>query len=305
VNTHDTYDVAIIGAGPAGLSAGITARACNKKTLIISNKPQDSPLAKAKLVENYPGMPDTSGLALLTTMVGQAEALGCEFVYARVITVLPIEGKEGVTFSITTSGDYIESRTVLLALGTQIGGSLIDGEMDYLGRGVSYCAVCDGMLYRNSTVCVVARSPEALKEAEFLAELGADVHYCVTRWPSDHKIPAGLQVHECTVLRVEGDDLGVTGVSIRKKTEQGAEESVIDCQAVFILRPSIAPDSLLPSLKLRDGMICVDENMCTNQPGAFAAGDCTGKPLQIAKATGEGQIACFSAVEYLDALQTS
>ena len=344
------YDIAIIGAGPAGLSAGITARAHNKQVVIISNGPQDNPLAKSKLVENYPGMPNTSGLNLLTTMTEQAETLGCEFMRARVIMVLPIESGGVTTFALTTSSDYIEAKSLILAVGVSVTKPL-SGELEYLGRGVSYCAVCDGMLYRNSTVCVVGLSPEALSEAELLAELGATVHYLAPKGPArlthltrparknlvnghttEQKTSTTVQIREATVLAIEGDAMGVTAVRIREKsggqkeaqkeahkegkseaqteaqkdtqTEEKSgdqdRESVIECQGVFILRPSIAPASLLASLELASGSIKVNKTMHSSIPGVFAAGDCTGKPLQIAKAVGEGQLACFSAVEYLE-----
>ena len=309
----ETYDIAVIGAGPAGLSAGITARARNKRTVILSNRPQDSPLAKAAHIDNYPGMPSVSGLTLLTTMLDQAKSLGCGLVEARAVTVLPFEGVNGASFSITTSNDYMESRSVILALGAHVGGKPIIGETDYLGRGVSYCANCDGMFFKNSTVCVVGLSPDALKEAEFLAGLGATVHYCVPKWPEEGNAPDNMQIHVGVAREILGAELGVTGLRLdisgdrRRKPGGGAEsggentsERVIACQAVFVLRPSIAADTLLPTLELSSGSIKVDERMRTSVSGVFAAGDCTGKPLQIAKAVGEGQLACFSAVEYLD-----
>jgi len=334
------YDIAIIGSGPAGLSAGITARARNKSTVIISNKPQESPLAKSTLLDNYPGMPGVSGLELLTKMIKHADRLGCEFVNARVITVLPlvtvVEGEEVTSFSITTSGDVIDARSVILALGASSGGKSIEGEKEFLGRGVSYCASCDGMFFRNATVCVIALNSEAADEAEFLAEIGAKVHYLVpkrtmgqkasqakaseTATPEENPLEKdrsandaitkdlpvndAITVHVAKVIAIEGGMLGVTGVRVKEELDKAgspSEETVIDCQGVFILRPTIAPTSLLATLALEGGYIEVDARMCTNVAGIFAAGDCTGKPLQVAKAVGEGQVACFSAVEYLDA----
>ena len=301
------YDIAIIGAGPAGFSAGITARAHNKHTVIISNKPQDNPLAKSTLVENYPGMPSTSGLNLLTTMAKQTQTLGCEFMHARVIAILPVTENKTTRFAITAGNDYIEAKSLILAVGAGVASKLFEGELEFLGRGVSYCAVCDGMLFRNSTVCVVGLSAEAFGEARLLAELGATVYYLVPKQTKDFKapdfkIPANMYIREAVVRAIEGDALGITGVRIREKADGHNKESVISCQGVFVLRPSIAPVSLLASLDLENGgLIKTDKRMHTNVSGVFAAGDCTGKPFQIAKAVGEGQIACFSAVEYLDA----
>jgi len=329
------YDIAIIGAGPAGLSAGITARARNKNTIIISNKLQDNPLAKSKLVDNYPGMPGVSGLELLTAMAEHADSLGCEFMQARVITILPLEVAGTTSFFITTSGEVVEARTVIIALGSSAGGKPIEGELEFLGRGVSYCATCDGMLFRNSDVCVVGLSSEAFEEAEFLAEIGANVHYLAASKKdrallaaddkdADTKLPDNLVVRKATACAIEGDALGVTGVRVKEAlavdnnagnagavgevgnshpSNNDTVETIIPCQGVFVLRSSVAPTLLLATLELEGSFIKVDARMRTNVAGVFAAGDCTGKPLQVAKAVGEGQIACFSAVEHLDTLK--
>ncbi|MDR2714079.1 MAG: NAD(P)/FAD-dependent oxidoreductase [Coriobacteriales bacterium] len=321
-----TYDIAIIGAGPAGLSAGITARARNKETIIISNKFENSPLAKSKIVDNYPGMPHTSGFEMLDTMTAQARNLGCAFMNARVITVLPIKNADTTTFSITTGSEVVEAKALIMATGSSTGAKAIDGETEYLGRGVSYCATCDGMLFRNAIVCLIGLSSDAEEEALFLAELGATVHYIVPEESAaaaseasatesaaesnakgnaesaDKINQPNITTYTATVLAIEGDALGVTGVRIKEADTEGDLETTIPCQGVFILRPSVAPSSLLSALEIKDDFIQTDAAKKTNLAGVFAAGDCTGKPHQIAKAVGEGQLACFSAVEYLDAL---
>jgi thioredoxin reductase (NADPH) len=285
------YDLAIIGAGPAGLSAAITARARDKRTLVISNKPQNSPLAASRLVDNYPGLPRVSGLHLLEQMVSQARDLGTEFLYERVISILPTEGH----FSIATGGSTVTARAVILATGAQTAKPFA-GETTFLGRGVSYCATCDGMLYRTATVCVVGLSPEAPEEANFLAGIGAKVVF-LTKAPP-HGLDAGIMVERGTVVEVKGDALGVTGLDFKTLDTDTVE--TIPCNGVFILRPSLAPDALVAGLELAEGSIAIDDAFATSVPGVFAAGDCVGKPLQVAKAVGEGQRACFSAVEYLN-----
>jgi thioredoxin reductase (NADPH) len=284
------YDLVIIGAGPAGLSAAITARARNKEVLVVSNKPQLSPLATSHHVDNYPGVPQTSGIALLEEMVAQAHSLGAQFRYERIISVLPM----GEYFSVTTGSDVLEARAVILATGTQFAQPFA-GEAEFLGRGVSYCATCDGMLYRTSTVCVVGLNSESVEEANFLAELGAKVVYLAKKTPAG--LVDSILVEEGTVTEITGDVMGVTALAFKSKDSEKIES--IPCNGVFILRPSIAPDALIPGLELDDGFIVVDKQMRTNIPGIFAAGDCTGKPLQIAKSVGEGQQATFSAVDYL------
>ncbi|MDR1185620.1 MAG: NAD(P)/FAD-dependent oxidoreductase [Coriobacteriales bacterium] len=285
------FDIIIIGAGPAGLSAAITARARDKKVLVISNMPQESPLAKAKLIDNYPGLPQVSGLHLLKTMVSHAHGLGAEFIYDRVISVLPL--KDG--FVVATGSANFDARSIILATGMQLAKPFV-GEAEFLGKGVSYCATCDGMLYRTQTVCVVGLNAEAETEANFLASIGAQVIFLAKKAPQG--LDKAIMVEEGTVKEITGDERGVTALVFKAK-QTGKIES-ISCGGVFILRPSIAPDALTAGLALSDGHVATDAAMSTNIPGVFAAGDCVGKPLQVAKAVGEGQCACFSAVQYLD-----
>ena len=304
------HDIVIIGGGPAGISAGITARARNKDVLIISNSIEDNPLAASSLVENYPGMPGATGKEILATMQTQAQELGVQFLTARAISVIPL----GKSFSVATSSDYVEALTIILAPGTASNVKFLEGELSYLGRGVSYCATCDGMLYRAASVLVVGLSPAAVEEANFMAEIGATVHYISQREPEG--LDESICFHKGEVLSVEGDNQKVTSVLIAE-TPAGEQEkpegeaaakaaandkrkaTKLEVKGVFILRPGIAPANLLSTLEMESRFIKVDANMCTNVKGVFAAGDCTGKPLQIAKAVGQGQTAVLSAVDYL------
>jgi thioredoxin reductase (NADPH) len=285
------YDIIIIGSGPAGLSAAITARARNKKVLVISNKPQESPLAKAKLVDNYPGLAQVSGLQILEQMIAHALSLDVGFIHGRVISVLPT----GRQFAVATGNESFEARAIILATGSQFGKPFV-GEEEFLGRGVSYCATCDGMLYRGRTVCVVGLSTEAVDEANFLARIGIAVMFLARKEPLG--LDEGIVARTGTLLAIRGDALGVTELVFKSK--QTGEKESFACGGVFILRPSITPDALIGGLEVVGGHIVVDAAMSTNRNGVFAAGDCVGKPLQVAKAVGDGQRACFSAVAYLD-----
>jgi thioredoxin reductase (NADPH) len=293
------YDIAIVGAGPAGLSAAITALVRNKDVCVISNKPQDSPLAKSRLVDNYPGLPGISGLGLLRRLLKHAETLGAALNYARVINVLPM----GSSFSVTTNDVCIEARAVILAVGAAQASAALPGEEEYLGRGLSYCTTCDGMLYRKATVAVVGLMPGAADEANFLHGLGATVHFVAPRLGPDllDALDKGIAVHEGRALAVVGDAKVVTGLRIVEKLGPDlTKELTLACRGVFVLRPSIAATALLATLATRDGYIAADAALRTSVPGVFAAGDCVGVPLQVAKAVGEGQRAAFAAVDYLD-----
>ncbi|MDR0347641.1 MAG: NAD(P)/FAD-dependent oxidoreductase [Coriobacteriales bacterium] len=285
------YDIIIVGSGPAGLSAAITARARDKKVLVVSNKPQESPLARAKLVDNYPGLSRVSGRQLLEQMIAHAHDLGVRFIYERVISVLPMNGY----LAVVTGGASIETRAVILATGQPL-GKPIAGETEFLGRGVSYCATCDGMLYRGQTVCVVGMNNEAVDEANFLSGIGTTVVFLAKESP--YGLREGIVVRTGTPVEVKGNVDGVTEI-VFKASRSGREE-VLSCGGVFILRPTIALDALMSGLAISDGHIAVDSTMSTNKEGVFAAGDCIGRPLQVAKAVGDGQRACFSAVAYLD-----
>ena len=164
------------------------------------------------------------------------------------------------------------------------------GEAEYLGRGVSYCATCDGMLYRNKPVVVVGLAPDAPSEANYLKSLGCQVTYV-----SPHE-PEGLE----DIPWIKAGRLAVKGE--QNVTGLEADGSPLPCSGIFILRRAVAPTDLLPALETEEGVIQVDRGMATNLPGVFAAGDCTGGPLQVSKAVGEGHVAALSACAYLDAL---
>ena len=180
------------------------------------------------------------------------------------------------------------ARAVVLAAGVARGKKFA-GEAELLGRGVSYCATCDGMLYRGKPVAVVGRSPDAPEEANFLKNLGCQVTYLAPKRPE--ALDADIPFVQTGTVSIQGQ-LTVTGLT--------ANGESIPCAGVFILRPAVAPTDLLPTLATANGAIQVDRSMATNLPGVFAAGDCTGAPYQIAQAAGEGQVAALSACAYLD-----
>ena len=281
------YDMIVLGSGPAGLAAAIAARGRNKSALVIGNRWQDSPLAKAERVDNYPGLPGRTGLEVLEALHSHAEAAGAEFVVGKALSLLAWDG-----FSVTVGSQVYQGKALILAPGV-VRQSKYPGEAEYLGRGVSYCATCDGMLYRNRPVAVVGLSPDAPQEANYLQSLGCQVVYLSPRPPQglDKDIP----YIKAGKLAVRGEQT-VTGLE--------ADGALVPCAGVFILRRAVAPTDLLPALETEDQVIKVDRRMATNLPGVFAAGDCTGGPLQVSKAIGEGHVAALSACEYLDGQTT-
>ena len=278
-----TYDLIVLGSGPAGLSAALGARGRGKSVLVIGNRWQDSPLAKAELVDNYLGMPHVTGAEMLERFTAQAEEAGAEFVTGRAVSLMAFDG-----FMVTVGSEFYQGKALILAPGVSRAAKY-PGESEYLGRGVSYCATCDGMLYRNRDIVVVGRGHEAPAEANYLQSIGCRVTYVANARPE--ALHADIPFVKGAKLEVKGEQ-AVTALAV-----DGTE---IPCAGVFILRDAVAPTDLLPELETEKGAIKVDRAMATNIPGVFAAGDCTGAPLQIAKAVGEGHIAALSACEFLD-----
>ena len=279
------YDLIVLGGGPAGLAAAVAARGRGKSVLVIGNRWQDSPLAKAEKIDNYLGLPGLTGYELLETFQRHAEAAGVEFVVGHAISLMAWNG-----FGVTVGSDIYQGSALILSPGV-VRQAKYAGEQEFLGRGVSYCATCDGMLYRGRDVVVVGRTPDAVDEAKYLKSIGCGVTYTAPKRPSE--LDGDIPFIAANRVEVVGDQ-AVTGVLL-----DGAE---VPCAGVFILRAAVAPTDLLPALELDGSYIRVDRAMRTGVAGVFACGDCTGTPLQVAKAVGEGHIAGLSACEYLDKL---
>lgn len=279
-----TYDVMILGSGPAGLSAAVTARGRGKSVLVLGSPWKNSPLAKAERVDNYLGLPGVTGQEMLSRFEDHAREMGAQFAVGRVVSLMAWEGAV-----MATVGDQVyEGRSLILAPGV-VRQSKYPGEEALLGRGVSYCATCDGMLYRGKAVVVVGRSADAPEEANYLRSIGCQVTYVADRRPET--LAEEISFCPGRKLAVLGETT-VTGLEVDGQT--------IPCAGVFILRPAVAPADLLPGLNMEGGAIRTDREMKTNLPGVFAAGDCTGTPYQISKAVGEGLMAALSACQYLD-----
>ncbi len=278
------YDIVVIGGGPAGLSAAVQARQRGKTALVISGADSDGPLSKTEWMNNYLGLPQIGGPDLAQQFRAHAQAVGVERMDGRALNIMAVGGQ----FYLSVGSDMVQARAVVLAPGV-VRGAKYPGEAEYLGKGVSYCATCDGMLYRGKSVVVVGRSAEAPEEAGFLREIGCLVTYVSPKEPQGlHKDIPFVKAAKVEILGQET----ITGVK--------AGDEILHCDGVFILRPSVAPTDLLPGLALRDGYVAVDRDMATNIPGVFAAGDCTGTPLQVSKAVGEGLVAGHRAAEFID-----
>ena len=284
------YDIAVVGGGPAGLSAAINARARGKSVVVVGNDYRESPLYRAERVDNYLGMPGMTGAQLLEAYRRHAESMEVDFHAGRVLNIMQLEG----TCYLSIGSEMETAKAVVLATGV-VRGKKLPGEVKYLGRGVSYCATCDGMLYRGKPVVVVGMAPDAPEEANFLQGIGCQVTYVSARAP-EGLVPA-IPYVKSGRLEIVGED-GVTALRVG--------DTELPAQCVFLHRSAMPPTDLLPDLALEEnGYITVNRQMGTNLPGIFAAGDCTGLPLQLSKATGEGLVAGQAAAEYVDQLSNS
>ena len=264
------YDVLIIGGGAAATSAAMTLHNRGKSIAVVANKAETGSLYKAEKITNYPGLKPMSGAEMTELFRQQLVDTGATMIEGRALSVLPMED----SFGVAVGSDYYMARSIILTAGITR-EKLYPGEAEFLGRGVSYCATCDGMLYRGKTVAVVGSGEEAAQDADFLEGIG------------------------CTVLRFpKPGRFEITGGMKANTLTFAGEEHKVDC--VFIIKDTVSVTQLVPGLTYEDGGIVVDRKMATAVPGVFAAGDCTGKPLQLAKAVGEGNVAALSACDWLD-----
>ncbi len=277
----ERFDCIVVGAGPAGLSAAVNLRQRGKSVLIVSGG--ETLLAKAVRVDNYLGIPGVTGAQLMERFTQHAVRSGAVLRKGRVGNVMPFGGR----FMVNLGGEILETGAVVLACGVSQ-AKPVPGEADLLGRGVSYCATCDGMLYRGRPVAVWGLSGDAPEEANFLSGIGCAVTYIAAKRPE--ALDAAVVFCAGRVEAVLGD------ASVRAVRVNGSELPV---EGAFILRPSAPPDALAPGLAMENGFVKTDAFLRTNISGLFAAGDLTGKPFQVANAVGDGLIAGLGAAEYL------
>ncbi len=276
------YDLIIIGGGVAGCSAAITARQRNLNTLVLYAG--DGALGKTKLIDNYPGFPHASGPDLLQRLRDHAISMGAQFTRALVRRVMPL----GDAFSVLAGNDLFMGKAIILAMGTAR-VRMIEGEEELVGQGVSYCATCDGMFYKDGTVLVIASDHEAVEEAIYLSTL-AKVLYVKERPHDTGDLPANI-----TQVQGKPQSLRAEGEKIILTTDQGE----LSADGAFVLRPAVAMTQLIPEVEVQDNKIVLDDDLMTSIPGVYAAGDIAGAPLQAAKAAGDGNVAVLAAARYL------
>lgn len=281
------FDVAIIGSGPAGISSAINCKTRNKSIVLFGQNELSHKVEISEKINNYPGLPNISGKELNAKMREHLNSMGIEITEERITGIYNMKGK----FTLLANRKMFEARSVILCLGAETIKPL-PNERELLGRGVSYCATCDGMLYKDKKIAVFCDNADGEEEVEYLSDLASEVYY-------SHKFTS--KIDKANVTHLESRITAVIGDGKVSGIEL-ADGSNLDVDGVFFIKQAVSADILLNKLEVQNGSIIVDKNMKTSIDGCFAAGDCTGTPYQIAKAVGEGNIAAHSAVKYLSEL---
>lgn len=285
---NERYDIAIIGSGPAGLSAALNAKIRKKNFIIFGTKELSSKLVKAHEINNYLGFYGKSGKEIAAKFQSHVDAMGITITEERVNNIYSM----GEYFALMVNDKMYEATSIILATGIQY-GKPFPGEERLLGKGVGYCATCDAPLYKDKIVTIVAYSKKEEEEADFIATIASKVYY-IPMYKEEVQVHSSIEVVKDEPVSIEGEE------KLEKLVLKNGE---IVTDGLFILRDSISPGQLVPGLKIVDNHVEVDRTMKTNLNGCFAAGDIVGRPYQYIKSAGEGNIAALSATSYVDGLK--
>ena len=315
--TKETKNLIIIGGGPAGLTAGIYAARAGLRTLLIEKGLPGGLAATINLIENYPGFPKgISGMELMQKMEEQAKRFGVEFANEEVISIKVVDGDKLVK---TNTNEYV-SQAIIIATGTEHKKLGVPGEEKLTGRGVSYCAVCDGPLFRDKDIVVVGCGNSGIQEGLFLLKFANSITFVEFMEDMTAEKILRERIHKESrakillgqmLVSIDGET-GVTGVTI--KDRKTGESKIIKAQGVFIyvgIRPNThwltCPDTERVGKETVDldpnGYIIANELLETSVPGVFVAGDARSKPLpffQIVSAASDGAFAAFAVEKYIE-----
>lgn len=295
-------DVLVIGAGPAGLSAAGYAARAGYETVAIDSLAPGGQLLYIDEIENYPGAASTSGYALAESFERQAVSFGVKIEFWGAESI----AKDGNTFIVKTSEEEIRAKAVIFAAGARHRHLGCPGEEEYQGKGVSYCATCDGPFFKGRKIAVVGGGDTALTDALYLSKLGSEVHIIHRRneFRGQKVLQDRVMAKENIFLHlgqnvtsINGDGKGVTSVTL-------SDGSELEVNAAFIFIGIIPNSELLENFaELDHGFVVTDDHMRTSVPGLFAAGDVRTTPFrQVVTAAGDGAAAAHSADEYIQNL---
>lgn len=306
-SSSDFYDLIIVGGGPGGLTAGLYAKRAVLNTILIEKGVPGGQVAITKGVENYPGIEDITGFDLSDKLLRHAQSYGLEVLRQEVTAVEP--GSEYHVVRLA-NGDSLKAHAVILATGGNARKLGVPGETEYFGKGVSYCATCDGFFFRDKVVAVVGGGDSAVEEALYLSKLVRKI-YLVHRRDSfrasrilqeramnDPKIEI---IWNTTITEIKADESGVNAVTLQN-TQTGAQRD-IETEGVFIF-VGFSPNNLLVPAGItvnERGYVITDEKCETNMPGIFVVGDLRRKYAnQIVIAMADGCTAALAAARYVE-----
>lgn len=292
-------NIVIIGAGIAGLTAAIYLKRANAEFVVLENSLPGGLLNKLHKIENYPGMPSASGPDILISLMEQVRQLGIEINYGSVQTIL----KEEDGFEVVTDKDSYDAKAVIVATGKKVQGVTIKGEKEFAGRGVSYCATCDGNFFKGSDVAVIGNNDIVLEESLYLANIVKDLYLCVPNEELEgtpallNKVKEKENIHvmlSSPVEEIVGDDFGVTAIVVHGKQ--------IPVIGVFPFVGTKSSEEFLSNLRPESDQfgVKVNEDMMSNIAGLYFAGDIVSKKLkQLVTAANDGAIAATEANKYV------
>ena len=295
------YDIIIVGAGPAGLTAALYARRANKKVLIFEAKNYGGQIVNANLVENYPGIPKISGFDYATNLYNQVKELGAEIKFE---TVTRIEENKNV---ITTNGTY-NAKAIILATGAENRKLNIDKELDFIGKGVSYCATCDGNFYKNKTVAVVGGGNTAVEDAIYLSNIAKKVYLIHRRdeFRAEATYMKELKNKQNVELLLNSNVKTINGNNLLKSIDIKDNKGIgktIDIDGLFIAIGQSPKNEIFNNLITLDkfGYIISEDGVHTNVKGIYVAGDARVKELrQLTTAVSDGSIAATMAIKEME-----
>ena len=285
---NERYDIAIIGSGPAGISAALNAKIRNKRFIIFGSKEISTKLVKAHKINNYLGFYGKSGVEIRDEFANHLKAMDIEITEEKVNNIYAM----GDYFTLMVNDKMYEATSIILATGVNF-GKPFKGEEEFLGKGVGYCATCDAPLYKDKVVTIIAYNKHEEAEANFIETIASKVYY-VPMYKQEIEVDSSIEIIKDIPVEIVGDS------SVKKLILKNSE---IETDGVFILRDSISPGQLVPGLKIENNHVEVDRRMKTNIEGCYAAGDIVGTPYQYIKAAGEGNIAAVSAVSYIEQIK--
>ena len=299
------YDIIIVGAGAAGMTAAIYGVRSGKSILLIEEKMYGGQIINTPQVENYPGIETISGASFATNLYNQAKGLGAEYLSGKVTEIKDC----GDTKEVTVNANSYKAESVIIATGARNRTLNVPGEIELTGKGVSYCATCDGMFFRNRDVAVVGGGNTALEDALFLSDYCNKVYIIHRRetFRGEKQLEESLRAKENVVFllnrvveEIQGKE---TLESIIVKEKDGDKSEKISINGLFIAVGQVPDNDVFSNIVELDeyGYIAAGEDCKTNCEGVYAAGDCRTKSIrQLTTATSDGAVAALGACSYIN-----